>query len=101
MADRLVNVILVSENEIVNDIGDRVKLETQRKIRGQISYVNSAEWFEAKRSDINSKWRIFVYDFEYKGEKIAIIDGVRYSIYRSYFVKGNQIELYLEEKGGV
>lgn len=99
--DRLVNINLISEVETTNEIGEIVKTETARKIRGRISYVNSAEWYEAKRSDINSKWRLFVYDFEYKNEKIAEIDGVRYSIYRTYFVKGNQIELYLEEKGGV
>lgn len=99
--DKMINITLISEDESVNEIGEVTKIEAERKIRGQISYVNSAEWFEAKRSDINSKWRVFVYDFEYKGEKIAVIDGVRYSIYRTYYVKGNKIELYLEEKGGV
>lgn len=99
--DKLINITLIKVTETVNEIGEVIKNETERKLRGQISYINSAEWFEAKRNDINSKWRVFIYDFEYKGETIAVIDGVRYSIYRTYYMKGNKLELYLEEKGGI
>lgn len=38
---------------------------------------------------------------EYQGEEVAEINGVRYSIYRTYRDKGEKLELYLERKAGV
>ena len=36
----------------------------------------------------------------YMGEKIVEYNGMRYGIYRTY-IAGDDIELYLEEKGGI
>lgn len=42
---------------------------------------------------------MFVYD--YNGERIAELDGVRYGIYRTYLAQNEFIELYLERKAGI
>lgn len=42
---------------------------------------------------------MFAYD--YAGETLAELDGVRYGIYRTYLGKNETIELYLERKAGV
>ena len=34
-------------------------------------------------------------------EKIAVVDGVRYGIYRTYRAKNETLELYLEAKAGI
>ena len=38
---------------------------------------------------------------DYNGETIAELNGVRYSVYRTYLGKNETIELYLERKAGV
>ena len=38
---------------------------------------------------------------EYQGEEIAILNGARYGIYRTYSPNGEEMELYLEQKAGV
>ena len=99
--DKLVNITLIAQEITTNAIGEPVVKETPRKIRGQLSFVSSTEWFSAHQNAVNSKYRIIVYDFEYKNEVICEMNGKRYSIYRSYYVTGNKVELYLEEKGGI
>ena len=38
---------------------------------------------------------------DYQGEQIAVVGGVRYSVYRTYHAKNETLELYLERKAGV
>lgn len=99
--DKLVNITLIRQEMTTNDIGEQNIVETPRKVRGHLDYVSSTEWFSAHQNGVNSKFRVVVYDFEYQNETIAEVNGKRYAIYRSYFVNGNKIELYLREEGGV
>lgn len=41
-----------------------------------------------------------MFAFDYNGEDIVEIDGNRYSVYRTYRAKADEIELYLEKKAG-
>ena len=63
--------------------------------------MSAAEFFDAGRSGLRAALKITVFDADYHGESIAVVDGVRYGIYRTYRAKGEQVELYLEEKAGV
>lgn len=99
--DKLVNITLIKQEMTTDSIGEQAVVEIPRKIRGHLDYVSSTEWFSAHQNGVNSKFRVVVYDFEYEGEKIAEVNGERFAIYRSYFINGNKIELYLREEGGV
>jgi hypothetical protein len=37
---------------------------------------------------------------DYDGERLLEYNGKRYGIYRTYHGRGDQIELYVERKGG-
>lgn len=99
--DKLVNIKLIAEVEVVDDIGETEITETATEVRGSLSSVTRDEWFSAYKADINAKHRVKVYDFEYHDEKVAELNGKRYAIYRTYYAGGDHIELYLGEKGGV
>lgn len=99
--EKLVNITLVDQAETVSDIGEPVVVETNIPIRGRLSSVTREEWFSAYKADFNAKHRVRVYDFEYHNETVAILDGVRYAIYRTYYTGGQFVELYLGQKGGV
>ena len=43
---------------------------------------------------------VTVWADEYNGEQTAVLDGVRYSIYRTYQPNTEEIELYLQQKVG-
>lgn len=105
---------LIATTETRNSIGEMVKTESVREVFGEISSVTASEWFSAGQSKINSRFRVDVYEIDYKGETICEFDGVRYGIYRTYAIgstnrasrtssnrNSNKIELYLEEKVGI
>lgn len=99
--DKLINIALINVIETVNAIGEPEKTETETKVRGVIDSITRDEWFSAYKADINARHRVTVYEFEYHGEQVAIINGQRFAIYRTYYKDGDKIELYLGEKGGV
>lgn len=100
--DNLVEITLVNQSSSTDSIGQETITETTATIMGYIRSVNQSEWFSAGANDINAEYVVTVYDFEYNGQTIAEIDGVRYGVYRTYrLANSDQIELYLEKKGGV
>lgn len=74
--------------------------EEATTVYGIKSSVSSEEWFAANRDGINTKLRVTIYSFEYSGQTIAVVNGVRYAIYRTYESDIDHIELYLEEQVG-
>ena len=66
-----------------------------------ITGVSAAEFFEAGRAGIRPEYRVTVFAFDYNGESIVELEGVRYGVYRTYLESGEDIELYLERKAGV
>ena len=63
--------------------------------------VTRTEWATAAQAGFKAQYRVTVWADEYQGEQVAIIDGVRYGIYRTYQPNPEEIELYLERKVGV
>jgi len=66
-----------------------------------VSSVTRTEWTAAAHDGLKAAYRVTVWADEYQGEPVAILDGDRYGIYRAYQPNADEIELYLERKGGV
>lgn len=94
-------VELIKTSYTVDAIGQRVPNETVRAVFCAVNSVSGSEWFSAGQNNIKATYQIVVDLDDYQNEKIAVFEGVRYSIYRTYRTKENQIELYLEEKEGI
>jgi hypothetical protein len=63
--------------------------------------VSQSEYFSAGESGLKPEHKVIIWAFEYQGEKIAELNGVKYSIYRTFQnTKKNKIELYLTKKAG-
>nr|DAR81348.1 MAG TPA: head closure knob [Caudoviricetes sp.] len=84
-----------------DSIGQLVPQETRRNVFCNISSVSASEWFEAGRAGLNAEHRATMFAYDYAGETLAELNGVRYGIYRTYLGKNETIELYLERKAGV
>ena len=50
---------------------------------------------------MNAAYKVIAYTDEYGGEEIAVLDGVRYKVYRTYRRKDDKTELYLERRVGI
>ena len=84
-----------------DSIGQLVPQETRRNVFCNISSVSASEWFEAGRAGLNAEHRATMFAYDYAGETLAELNGVRYGIYRTYIGKNETIELYRERKAGV
>jgi hypothetical protein len=62
--------------------------------------VSRTEWLSAAQLGKKAAWRVTVWADEYHGEATAVLDGVRYGIYRTYQANADEVELYLEQKVG-
>ena len=72
----------------------------QRTVFCRINSVSRSEWSSAAQSGLKAAYRVTVWADEYHGETVAILDDVRYGIYRTYQPNADEIELYLERKVG-
>lgn len=98
---RSVRINLIQAKITQNNIGVSVKEETKKTVYAEISTSGQREFFKAAQSGFKPALQALVWDFEYSGEREAEIDGVRYSIYRTYDKsESGMTELYLERRGG-
>lgn len=95
-------VKLIQENITRGNYGQEIVSETYTNVYGMLQGITRSEWGTAGQRGIEASFRVDVYTFEYHGEKIVEIDGVRYAVYRTYINIGNdRTELYLETRQGV
>ena len=83
-----------------DDIGNQIPIETETLIYTTEKSMNRYDWAEAGRIGLNPSHLLVTAAVNYSGETEIDYEGERYSIYRTY-QRGDEIELYLEKKGGV
>lgn len=86
-----------------NAVGDYVQTgETSRDVFGTINSVSRAEWYNAGHKGMNPETVFVTPLVNYNGETEAVLNGIHYGIYRTYFRRdSDEVELYLERKAGV
>lgn len=67
----------------------------------QIESVSQSEWSAAGINGLKAEYKLTVWTDEYRNAVTAILDGVRYSIYRTFQHSEDMIELYLTRKAGI
>lgn len=92
---------LISETCESDGLNQRIAVEKKREVFCRIKSVQQSEWFSAGNAGLKSQFRVEVFADDYAGETQIEVDGVRYGIYRTYLGNHDQMELYLERKGGV
>lgn len=116
--DRSSLIYLVKETYELDEIGQRVQRESARPVYCDVTSVSGQEWFQANQQGMKPMFRIRMFKYDYEGELIVNIGGTleggeltggrRYGVYRTFEgtrrtaeARGDEIELYVEEKAGV
>lgn len=97
--DHVVTLISISYSK--DALEQQVPTETGREVFCQQHSISQSEFFDAGRNGLHPQHKLTVFEGDYQGETVAELDGVRYSIYRTFQGKGDFIELYLGRKAGV
>lgn len=98
--DRSNVISLVSTTQTQDAFGVWRQTETKRDVFCQVDSVTRAEFFEAGRSGLNPEYRFTLFAGDYNGESLVIFNGKPYSVYRTFHARTDEIELYVERKGG-
>lgn len=99
--DRSHVLTLIRQAMTQDAIGQQVAAEVRREVFCDIVSVSAEEFFQAGRIGLRAQFRATVFAPDYSGEEVAELDGLRYGIYRTYLRRNDEIELYLERKGGI
>ena len=91
---------LISVTYSVDALAQRIPVEENRTVFCNIASVSQQEFFEAGRNGLKPEYRLTMFAGDYNNEMIAVINGQRYSVYRTYYGRNDSVELYLERKAG-
>ena len=71
--------------------------ETKRTVYCTLKSIGQQEAYLAMGQGLNPELKVILaHDFEYQGERLIEIDGVRYDILRTYITEKDGIELTLQ-----
>lgn len=101
-----IDLILVSQTYEEDEIGQRIPVESERTVPALEDAITRNEWSAAGQNGIKAEKVVYTSSINYEGEEIAIIDGVRYIIYRTYNgpsygrhnITEDEMELYLRKE---
>lgn len=71
-----------------------------RTVYAHVDGVTRSEFYEGGRNGLNPEYRFTLFRGDYHGERVLEYNGQTYSVYRTYFARTDDIELYVERKGG-
>ena len=72
-------------------------LESVRSVYCTVKSIGQQEAYLAMGQGLNPELKVILaHDFEYEGERLCMIDGIRYDILRTYVTETDGIELTLQ-----
>ena len=73
------------------------RTETKRTVFCTVRSIGQQEAYLAMGQGLNPELKVILaHDFEYEGERLCEMDGVRYDILRTYVTQADGIELTLQ-----
>lgn len=98
--DRSDVIYLIKQTFVQDENGVERSVKDSRMVYVQVNSVTRQEFFEAGRSGLNPEYMFTMFAGDYCGESIVEYAGKTYAVYRTYLARNDQIELYVERKGG-
>lgn len=93
-------VTLIGENPEAHGVGVDPE-ETRKKVYCTFKSIGMQETYQAMAIGLNPELRVVLaHDFEYNGQKLCEVGGIRYKILRTYVTEADGIELTLQKMTG-
>lgn len=99
--DEAAVLTLIREAYETDAISQQIPKDIRREVFCEKVSVSASEWYNAGLKGLKAEYRVTIFAPDYEGEEIAELDGKRYSLYRTYQKKPDEIELYLAKKAGI
>lgn len=98
--DKSIVFTLLTVERTQDTFGQWKEEVTRSTVYGQITSVSADEFFAGGQNGYKPEYRITMFAPDYNDEQRCEIDGVEYSIYRTYRGRTDTIELYVERRTG-
>ena len=102
--DRSIPIKLIATTYTPDVLLQQVPTETERTVFAAVQSVSRSEWNVAGQQGLNPAYELVMFYPDYEGEKIvAVQEGEnwsRFSVYRTYRGKNEELTLYVERKAG-
>ena len=93
-------VTLIAERPGAHGVYEEPQYD-RRKVYAEIRSIGMTESYQARATGLNPEIKLRLsHSFEYKGEKLAEVKGVRYRVLRTWMDESDGIELTLERVEG-
>ena len=73
---------------------------TERNVFCDVQSVSQTEFFEGGSNGLNPAYQFTMFFGDYNGESLVKYNGDTYAVYRTYHARTDDLELYVERKGG-
>lgn len=94
-------ITLVKKTYSFNDILEQVETETQTEVFASLRSVSRQEFAAAEQIGLSPEFMALTNAVNYSGEKVAIVNGERFAIYRTFRPNdSDEIELYCRREVG-
>lgn len=98
--EQIIDFYLLKTTAQRDELRQLVPVQTRRKVLGSKSSVSGSEFTNVGILGIRAEMRLTVCSADYDGETDVEVDGVQYSVYRTYQPTAFQTELYLQQRVG-
>lgn len=98
--DRSDCISLIEITKTQDKYGVWQKQETSADVFCQVESITQKEFFEGGRNGLNPAYKFTVFYADYEGQPIVEYKNNRYSVYRTYLKRNDELELYCERRGG-
>ena len=99
--DRSDIIYLVSVTRFQDSMGVWREAKERKQVFCRAESVTRAEFFDGGRNGLKPEYRFTLFFGDYNGEQSLIYNGVEYAVYRTYKAHTDEIELYVQRKGGL
>ena len=95
-------ITLITKTMTTDDTGFPIAEETEYETYCQVDSITRAEFFDAGKAGMTPEYMFTVNAVEYSGQTECMYDGKKYTIYRVFHRKSDDMmELYAEYRSGV
>lgn len=98
--DRSEPIKLIKVTYQKDEYGVSRKVETVREVFAQVDSASQSEFYQGGQAGLKPELRFTMFRFDYGKETIVEYENERYSIYRTYRAKNDNIELYVQKEAG-
>lgn len=108
--DRSEVIYLVKETFATDAMGQRVPTLSARPVFCNVESVTRSEWYSGGQNGLRPEFRITMFKYDHHGEEIVNIGGTLegdqvsggtfYTVYRTYLLTTDELELYVEKRTG-